>query len=62
VNQATVLRGKAGRAVGGFSRVIHYEISGAGRINYRFHNEYDKGAYGDAHSIVQILTIDLSSH
>lgn len=62
VNRATLLRGKAGKAVDGFSRVIHYEITGAGRINYRFHNAYDKGTYGDAHKIVQILTIDLGSH
>jgi hypothetical protein len=57
-----VLRGKAGRAVDGFSRVVHYEISGAGRINYRFHDTYDRGAHGDPHRIVQILTIDLASH
>ena len=62
VNFSMPLRGKAGRARDGFSRVYHYEISGAGRLNYRFHNAYAHGSQGDPHAIVQVLTIDLSSH
>lgn len=62
VNRTSILKGKAGRAREGFSKVIHYEISGAGRIDYRYHNEYTGGDRGDPHPIVQIMTIDLSSH
>jgi hypothetical protein len=61
VNRTTVLKGKAGRALHGFSAVIHYEISGAARINFKYHNAY-VGRDGDPHPIVQILTIDFSSH
>jgi hypothetical protein len=63
VNSSTVLRGKAGKPkFEGGSRTIHYEISGAGRINYQYVNEYREGARGDAHRVVFILTIDLGSH
>ena len=63
VNSATVLKGKAGKPkFDGGSRTIHYEISGAGRIDYQYANEYTGGAHGDPHPVVFILTIDLSSH
>jgi len=62
VNRTSVLRGKAGRPRDGFSHVIHYEISGAGRLDHRYHNSYDQGLKGDSHPIVQILTISFSSH
>lgn len=63
VNSSTVLRGKAGRPkFAGGSRTIHYEISGAGRIDYQYVNQYTGGAHGDPHPVVFILTIDLSSH
>ena len=63
VNSATILRGKAGepKFVGG-SRTIHYEISGAGRINYQYVNAYADGRSGDPHPVVFILTIELGSH
>jgi hypothetical protein len=59
----TILKGKAGRAQGaGWSRTHHYELSGAGRVDYQYHNEYRDGAKGDSHPVVAILTINYSSH
>ncbi|AEH10268.1 MULTISPECIES: hypothetical protein [Protofrankia] len=46
----------------GYSRTIHYEISGAGRIDYQYCSATTEGADGDAHAVVKILTIDLTSH
>ena len=63
VNSAVILRGKAGEPkFEGASRTVHYEISGAGRIDYQFVNEFRIGGTGDAHPVVLILTIDLTSH
>lgn len=63
VGASSVLRGKAGQPKGpGFSHTIHYEISGAGRINYQFCNEYRTHPDGDPHPVVFILTIQLGSH
>jgi hypothetical protein len=63
VGTTTVLMGRAALPTGpGFSRTIHYEISGAGRINFQFNDAYSEGARGDPHPIVRILTIDLGSH
>jgi hypothetical protein len=45
----------------GFSRTIHYEISGAGRIDYQFNDNY-LGVRGDPHPVVFIRAINLSSH
>lgn len=63
VGRTSVLSGKAGRPTGeGFSRTVHYEIAGAGRIDYQFSDAYRGGAEGDPHPVIRILTIDLSSH
>ena len=63
VNSASILKGKAGKPkFEGASRTVHYEISGASRIDYQYANEFTGGAHGDAHPVVFILTIDLSSH
>lgn len=63
IGRTTILAGKAGSpSDDGFSRTIHYEISGAGRINYQFNDAYAGGSQGDPHPVVRILTIDLSSH
>jgi hypothetical protein len=63
VNSSSYLRGKAGAPkFDGGSRTIHYEISGAGRINYQFVNAYTSGEHGDPHPVVFILSIDLGSH
>jgi hypothetical protein len=46
----------------GFSKTIHYEITGAGRIDYQYADSTTEGAKGDAHAVVKILSIDLGSH
>jgi len=59
----TILKGKAGLPMAdGWSRTHHYEISGAGRIDYQYHNEYAAGAVGDPHRVVAIMTISFGSH
>lgn len=63
VNRSTILRGRAGRpVVHGCSRTIHYEISGAGRIDYQYSDDFRGGQHGDPHPVTLILTIDLGSH
>lgn len=59
----TILKGTAGLPMGeGWSRTHHFEISGAGRIDYQYHNAFRGGAHGDAHPVVAILTISFGSH
>lgn len=59
----TILRGKAGRPISeGWSRTYHYELSGAARVDYQFHNAFSGGAAGDPHPVVAILTISYGSH
>lgn len=63
VGTSTVLRGKHhGPKWEGYSRTIHYEISGAGRLDYQYCNATTEGAQGDPHAVVKILTIALGSH
>jgi hypothetical protein len=63
IASTTILRGKAGMPMGsGWSKTYHYEVSGAGRIDYQFHNAYSAGAKGDKHKVVAILTISYASH
>jgi len=63
IASTVILRGKAGRAQGpGWSRTHHYELSGAARIDYQYHNEFRVRTDGDAHPVVAILTINYSSH
>lgn len=63
INRVTILKGTAGKPrFKGGSRTHHYEISGAGRINYCYHNTYKTSPKGDEHKAVFILTIDLGSH
>lgn len=45
----------------GYSKTIHHEITGAGRIDYQFKPSATEGSRGDAHGVVKILTIDLGS-
>lgn len=47
---------------GGMSRVYHYEITGAARLDYRYNAQYRTGRHGDPHKIVQIVSIQLGSH
>jgi hypothetical protein len=63
VASITILKGKAGAPKeAGWSRTHHYEVSGAGRIDYQYHNNFTGGRDGDAHKVVAILTISYSSH
>jgi hypothetical protein len=63
VNTSVLLRGRAGLPkFEGCSRTIHYELSGAGRIDYQYSDAFMHGSQGDAHRVVLILTIDLGSH
>lgn len=63
VGTSTMLRGRHhGPKWAGYSRTIHYEISGAGRIDYQFCPATVEGTRGDPHPVVKILTIDLTSH
>ncbi len=59
----TILKGKAGLPMAdGWSRTHHYEISGAGRVDYQYHNHYADGVKGDPHRVVAIMTISYGSH
>lgn len=59
----TILRGRAGWPMeAGWSKTHHYEVSGAGRIDYQYHNAFAGGAASDTHRVVAILTINYSSH
>jgi hypothetical protein len=63
VGSSTVMKGKHAAAKWpGYSKTIHYEISGAGRIDYQYNPAATEGARGDPHGVVRILTIDLGSH
>jgi hypothetical protein len=59
VGRTSMLRGSLGKPLSEeFSRTIHYEISGAGRIDFQVNDAY-VGAKGDPHPVVLILRIDL---
>ena len=59
----TLLKGAAGKPMNeGWSRTHHYEVSGAGRINYQYNNHYMTTQHSDEHAIVAIMTINYSSH
>ena len=63
VDTSSVMKGKhAAPKWPGYSKTIHYEITGAGRIDYQFNPSATEGPRGDPHGVVKILTIDLGSH
>jgi hypothetical protein len=63
VGTSGVMKGKhAAPKWPGYSKTIHYEITGAGRIDYQYNPAGTEGARGDPHPVVKILTIDLGSH
>lgn len=63
VGSITLLKGAAGKPKGeGWSRTHHFEISGAGRIDYQYNETYKTVSDGDEHKVVAILTINYSSH
>lgn len=56
------MKGRQFAATGdGMSAVYHYEITGAGRVDYRYKREF-VAHRGDPHPVVQIVSIDLGSH
>ena len=46
----------------GYSKTIHYEITGAARIDYQYNRTATEGTHGDPHGVVKIMSIDLGSH
>jgi len=63
VGTSSVMKGKHnGPKWPGYSKTIHCEISGAGRIDYQYNPASTEGAEHDVHGVVKILTIDLGSH
>lgn len=62
VGATTILKGSLGRPIAeGFSRTVHYEISGAGRLDFQYNDAY-VGLQGDPHPVVFVLRIDMGSH
>ena len=62
VGTSDMLRGNHNQGKSGWSRRVHYEITGAGRIDYEYHPRYKTSSDGDEHAVVRILVINLSSH
>jgi hypothetical protein len=59
----TRMKGKNNAALAdGTSGVHHYEITGAGRVDYRFNPKFIAKPGGDEHAVVFIISIDLGSH
>ena len=62
LGSVTPMKGRQYAAKDGMSRVFHYRVTGAARVDYRFHPEYRTSENGDPHQVVQIVSIDLGSH
>src|SRR3546814_17082107 len=63
VNTSGILRGKAARPrEDGFSRTVHYEICGAGRLPYQWNGTYSGGHNGAPPPAVWIHTTARPSH
>lgn len=60
--RSSVMKGKHKKGGDGWSPVIHYEISGAGRIDYQYNLAYQTSKAADPHAVVRMLVIDLGSH
>lgn len=59
----TPMKGRQyGATSDGMSRVYHYEVTGGGRVDYRYNNQYQVSESGDAHPVVQIVLVALGSH
>lgn len=58
----TPMKGRQYGPKDGMSRVLHYEITGGGRIDYRHNDQYRTNDGGDPHPVVQIISIDLGGH
>lgn len=63
VGTSSVMKGKHNAPKWpGYSKAIHYEITGAGCIDYQFNPAATDGSRGDPHGLVKIMSIDLGSH
>jgi hypothetical protein len=63
VGTSSVMKGKHNAPKWpGYSKTIHYEITGGGRIDYQFNPSATDGSRGDPHGVVKIMSIGLSSH
>jgi hypothetical protein len=63
VGNSSIMKGKHnGPKWPGYSKMIHYEITSAGRIDYQFNPSATEGVRGDPHGVVKIWSIDLGSH
>ncbi len=63
VGMSSVMKGKHNAPKWpGYSKTIHYEITGAGRIDYQYNASATDGALGEPHGVVKIMSIDLGSH
>jgi hypothetical protein len=63
IGRSSLIRGRLGdpRAPG-FSRTAHYEIIGAGRIDYQYNPDFTVDEADDPHPVVRILSITFDSH
>jgi hypothetical protein len=52
------MKGKHKKGGDGWSPVIHYEVSGAGRIDYQYNPAYQTSSSADEHAVVRMLVID----
>lgn len=62
IGSSTKLKGMQKFAKDGWSAPHHYEVSGAGRIDYQYNPGYRTAPDGDPHPVVRIISLDLSSH
>lgn len=62
VGKVTRLKGRHMKGQDGWSGVHHYEVSGAGRVDFQFHPAFTEGKAGDPHPVVRIIRISMSSH
>lgn len=62
VGTSGMLRGNHNKGKSGWSTRIHYEVTGAGQIDYEYHATYRVGAKSDKQPVVRILRIELGSH
>jgi len=62
IGTSTKLKGMGKYARDGWSAPHHYEVSGAGRIDYQYNPRYQATANGDPHPVVRIVSINLDSH
>jgi len=62
IGTSTKLKGTQKFAVDGWSAIYHYEVSGAGRIDYQFNGAFTTSPGADPHPVVRIISISLGSH